>query len=117
MLKEHIERKRLKDDDFIFAAQKYPSRPVTEYSIHDHMAHIIREAGIQAQGRRLTINSFRYTFINCIRRELPTGIVMKLVGRKLFDIMDHYHGRGIDEPSTGLAGAGTAVEKRLIKTE
>jgi integrase len=97
MLKEHIERKRLKDDGFIFTAKKNPSRPVTESSIHDHMARIIRAAGIQAQGRKLTINSFRYTFINRIRRKLPTGIVMKLVGRKLFGIMDHYHGRGIDE--------------------
>jgi integrase len=117
MFKEHIERRGLKDDDFIFAAQKDPSRPVTESSIHDHMARIIREAGIQARGRRLTINSFRYTFINRIRRELPTGIVMKLVGRKLFGIMDHYHGRGIDESSARLAGAGTAVEKLLPKAE
>jgi integrase len=117
MLKEHIERKRLKDDDFIFATQKYPSRPVTEYSIHDHMAHIIREVGIQAQGRRLTINSFRYTFINRIRRELPTGIVMKLVGRKLFGMMEHYHNQGIDESSAGLAGADAVAGKRLIKVE
>jgi integrase len=31
LLKEHIERKGLNDDDFCFMAQKYPSRPVTEW--------------------------------------------------------------------------------------
>jgi integrase len=116
-LKEHIERKRLKGDDFIFTAKKDPSRPITEYYIHDHMARIIREAGIQAQGQKLAINSFRYTFINRIRRELPTGIVMKLVGRKLFDITDHYHNRGIDASSAGLARTDTAVQKLLTKAE
>jgi integrase len=117
MLKEHIERKRLKDDDFIFAAKKNPSRPIAEHYVRGHMARIIKEAGIPAQGRKLTINSFRYTFINRIRRELPTGVVMKLAGRKLFEIMDHYHNRGIDESSAGIAGADMAMEKLLLKVE
>jgi integrase len=103
MLKEHIERKRLTDDDFIFAAKKEPSRPVSEHYVRGHLARIIRAAGIQARGRNLAISSFRHTFINRIRRELPTGIVMKLVGRKLFDITDHCHKRGINESSAGLA--------------
>jgi integrase len=117
MLKEHIERKRLKDDDFIFAAQKDPSRPITEHYVRDHMECIIREAGILAQGRKMAINSFRYTFINRIRRELPTGIVMKLVGCKLFGMIEHYHNWGIDESSAEIAGAGTVVEKLLTKSE
>jgi integrase len=108
MLKEHIERKRLKDDDFIFAAKKDPSRPITEYYIHDHIERIIREAGIQTQGRKLAINSFRHTFINRIRRELPAGIVTKLAGRKFFEMMDHYNKRDIDESSAGLDGTDTA---------
>jgi integrase len=117
MLKEHIERKRLTDDDLIFAAKKDPSRPVIEHYVRDHMAHIIREAGIQAQGRKLTLHSFRHTFINRIRRELPAGIVMKLVGRKLFDITDHYRKRGTDESSAGITGADTAVEKLFTNAE
>jgi integrase len=99
MLKEHIERKRLKDDDFIFASKNDPSRSVTESSIRDHMARIIREAGIPAQGRKLVINSFRYTFINRIRWELPSGVVMEPAGCKLFGITEHYHNRGIGESS------------------
>jgi integrase len=117
MLKEHIERKGRNGDDLIFAAKNDPSRPITEHYVCDHMERIIREAGIPAQGRKLTINSFRYTFINRIRWELPTGIVMKLVGRKLFGMMDHYHNRGINESSTGIAGVDAVAEKRLIKVE
>jgi integrase len=117
MLKEQIERKGLKDDDFIFAAKNDLSRPIAEHYVRDHMERIIKAAGIPAQGRRLTINSFRYTFINRIRRELPTGVVMKLVGRKLFGIMEHYHNQSIDESSTGLAGVDTALEKLLTKAE
>jgi integrase len=113
MLKEHIERKRLKDDDFIFAAKKDPSRPVTEYYIHDHMARIIREAGIQAQGRKLTVHSFRFTYTTFMRQELPAGMVMKLIGYRITGVAEHY--RGIDESSAGLAGAAAAVEKLLTQ--
>jgi integrase len=117
MLKEHVERKRLTDDDFIFAAKKEPFRPVTEHYVRDHMARIIREAGIQAQGRKLTLRSFRHTFINRIRRELPAGIVMKLAGRKFFGMTECYHKRGTDESSAGITGADTAVEKLLTNAE
>jgi hypothetical protein len=117
MLKEHIERKGLKDDDFIFASKKDPSRIITEHYVRDHMECIIREAGILAQGRKLALNSFRYAFINRIRRELPTGVVMKLVGRRLFGMLEHYHKRSIDESSAGIAGAGTVIENLLTKAE
>jgi integrase len=113
MLKEHIERKRFKDDDFIFAAKKDPSRPVAEHYVRDHMAHIIEKARIQPEGRKLAINSFRYTFINRIRWELSSGIVMKLIGYRFTGVTEHY--RGIDEYSAGLAGAATAVEKLLTQ--
>jgi calcineurin-like phosphoesterase family protein len=33
------------------------------------MARILRETGIQAQGRKLVPNSFRYTFATYMRRE------------------------------------------------
>jgi integrase len=61
LLKEHIERKRLKDNDFCFTGKKDPSRPVTERYIYGYMARIIKKADIQAWDRKLAINSFRYT--------------------------------------------------------
>jgi integrase len=59
LLKEHIERKKLKDGGFCFAGKKNPSRPITEYYVRYHMARIIEKAGIQAQGWKLTARSFR----------------------------------------------------------
>jgi integrase len=69
LLKEYIERKRLKGDDFIFSAKKDPSRPVTEYYIRDHMACIIEKAEIQLQGRKLVLQSFRFTYATLMRRD------------------------------------------------
>jgi integrase len=91
LLKEHIDRKGLKTGDFCFTAKKDPSRPITESFIRDHMARIIEKAGIQTRGRNLTINSFRYTYATYMRRELPAGTVMKLVGYRMTGITEHYH--------------------------
>jgi hypothetical protein len=49
--------------------------------------------------------------------ELPTGIVMKMVGCKLFGIIEHYRNWGIDESSTGISKADAVAEKRFIKAE
>jgi integrase len=113
LLKEHIERKGLDDDDFCFTAKKDPSRPVTEYYVRDYMARIIEKAEIQLQGRKLAIRSFRFTYATFMRQELPTGVVMKLVGYRIAGIRERYHKRDIDESLAGLAGAGKAAEKLL----
>jgi integrase len=117
LLKEHIERKGLKDDDFIFAAKEDPSRSITEHHIHDHMARIIEKAGIQPQGRKLTIQSFRLTYATFIRQELPARMVMKLIGRRIIGMTEYYHKRGIDECLAGLTGADTAIQELLSKAE
>jgi integrase len=110
MLKEHIERKRLNGDDFIFTANKEPSRPVPEHYVRDHMARIIREAGIQLKGRKLTPHSFRYTYAARLRRELPAGIVMELIGYRMTGMREYCRKRGIDESLADITGADTAVE-------
>jgi integrase len=117
LLKEHIERKRLKDNDFCFTGKKDTSRPVTERSIYGYMARIIKKADIQAWDRKLTINSFRHTYAASIRRELPAGTVMKPVGRKYIGMMELYKKQDIDESLAGLAGVETAVQKLLLKEE
>jgi integrase len=117
LLKEHIERKGLKDDDFIFAAKKDPPRPITEYYIHGHIARIIEKAGIQPQGRKLTVQSFRLTCATYMRQEIPAGIVMKLIGHRIIGMTEYYHKSGIDECLAGLTGADTAIQKLLNKAE
>jgi integrase len=113
LLKEHIERKGLKDDDFCFTAKKDPSRPVSEHYVRNAMRRIIEQAGIQVRGRKLVINSFRYTYATFMRRELPAGTVMQLVGHRMTGITEHYRKRDLDESLAGLTGTDKAVEKLL----
>jgi integrase len=115
LLKEHIERKGLKDNDFCFTGKKDRSRPVTGRYIYGYMARILRKADIQAWDRKLTINSFRYTYAASIQRELSDGTVMKLAGRKYIGMMEFYKKQDIDETFAGLAGVETAVQKLLLK--
>jgi integrase len=113
LLKEHIERKGLKDGGFCFAGKKNPSQPITEYYVRYHMARIIEKAGIQAQGRKLTVRSFRFTYVMFMRRELPAMTVMKLVGYKAVRMTEYHNRRGIDESLAGLTEAAQAVENSL----
>jgi integrase len=111
LLKEHIERNRLQDDDFCFTTKKDPSQPVTEWYLRNHMARIIKKAGIQQQGRKLALDSFRFTFATHLWRELLAGAVMQLVGRKTFGMMEQYNKRGIDGSLAEFIGAELAVGK------
>jgi integrase len=115
LLKEHIERKHLKDNDFCFTSKKDPSRPIAERYIYGYMARIMKKADIQTWDRKLTINSFRYTYAASIRRELPAGTVMKLVGRKYIGMMELYKKRNSDETLAELTGVETAVQKLPLK--
>jgi hypothetical protein len=115
LLKEHIERKGLKGGDICFTGKKDPSRPITERYIYGYMARIIKKADIQAWDRKLSINSFQYTYAASIRRELSARTVMKLVGRKYIGMMEFYEKRDIDETLAGLAGVETAAQKLLLK--
>jgi integrase len=117
LLKEHIEQKRLKDNDFCFTGKKDPSRPMTERYIYGYMARIIKKADIQAWDRKLTINFFRYTYAASIRRELSARTVMKLAGRKYIGMMELYKKQDIDETLAGLTKVETAVQKLLPKTK
>jgi integrase len=117
LLKEHIERKHLKDNGFCFTGKKDPSWSITERYIYDYMARIIKKADIQVWDRKLALNSFRYTYAASIRRELSTGTVMKLVGRKYIGMMEFYNKRNIDEALSGLTGVDKAVQKLIPKTE
>jgi integrase len=111
LLKEHIEWKGLNDGDFCFAGKKNSSRPITEYYARYHMAHIIEKAGIQVQGRKLTVRYFQFTYVTFMRRELPAMTVMKLVGHTISEITGYYNKWGIDESLAGLVGAAQTAEK------
>jgi integrase len=111
LLKEHIEERRVAQDDFIFKGQKLPDKPITAFYVHDNLKRIMAKAGITVNGRRLIVHSFRFTYVTFMRRELPAETVMKLVGHTTIGMTEYYNKRVIDESLSGLAGADTAVAK------
>jgi integrase len=116
LLKEHIERNRLRDDDFCFTAKKDPPRPVIEWYLRNHMTRIIKKAGIQQQERKLVLDSFRFTYAAHLWRELPARAVIQLVGRNIFGMMEQYNKRGIDGSLAEFIGADIAVRKLFTQS-
>jgi integrase len=117
LLKEHIEEKDVAQDDFIFKGKKEPDKPVTAFYVHDNLERLMEKAGIEINGRRLIVHSFRFTYVTFMRRELPAETVMKLVGHTTVGMTEYYNKRIIDESLSGLAGADTAVQKILTQAE
>jgi integrase len=114
LLKEHIEEHHVAQDDFIFKGQKEPKNPITAFYVHDNLPRIMEKAGIEIDGRRLIVHSFRFTYVTFMRRELPAETVMKLVGHTTVGMTEYYNKRVIDETLSGLAGADTAVAKLIV---
>jgi integrase len=117
LLKEHIEEKGIVEDDFIFKGQKEPDKLITAFYVHDNLKRIMEKAGIEINGRRLIVHSFRFTYVTFMRRELPAETVMKLVGHTTIGMTEYYNKRVIDESLADITGADTAVQKLLTKAE
>jgi integrase len=77
----------------------------------------MQKAGIEINGRRLIVHSFRFTYVTYMRRVLPAETVMKLVGHTTVGMTEYYNKRIIDESLAGLTRADTAVQKLLTKSE
>jgi integrase len=117
LLKEHITEKGIVEDDFIFKGKKEPDKPVTAFYVHDNLERLMGKAGIEINGRRLIVHSFRFTYVTFMRRELPAETVMKLVGHTTIGMTEYYNKRVIDESLADISGADTAVQKLLTKAE
>jgi integrase len=117
LLKEHIAENKITEDDFIFKGQKEPDKPITAFYVHDNLERIMEKAGIEINGRRLIVHSFRFTYVTFMRRELPAETVMKLVGHTTIGMTEYYNKRVIDESLADISGADTAVQKLLTKAE
>jgi integrase len=114
LLKEHIAEHGVTEEDFIFKGQKEPKNPITAFYVHDNLKRIIEKTGIEINGRKLIVHSFRFTYVTFMRRELPAETVMKLVGHTTIGMTEYYNKRLIDETLSGLAGADTAVAKLIV---
>jgi integrase len=117
LLKEHIAKKEIAQEDFIFKGQKEPDKPITAFYVHDNLERLMKKARIEINGRRLIVHSFRFTYVTFMRRELPAETVMKLVGHTTIGMTKYYNKHVIDESLSGLTGADTAVQELLPKAE
>jgi integrase len=108
-LKGHIDKNGYQGEDYIFRACRDRSRPVDSYYIELTLHRAIAKAGIEANGRKLVVHSFRYTYVTRMRRELPADLVMKLVGHVSEEQTDYYNKRVVDTSLKQLIGADAAV--------
>jgi integrase len=108
-LKEHIEKNKYRDEDFIFRSSGDRTKPVVFSQIQHALPRAMKKAGIKADGRKLVIHSFRYTYVTRMRRELPADMVMKLVGHTSVEQTDYYNKKVIDTSLKDLIGAGAAA--------
>jgi integrase len=109
LLREHIAERRVSEDGFIFTGQKEPDKPITFCYVHDNLQRMMKKAGIEPNGRKLLVQSFRFTAIMLVRQILPADTVMKPVVYRNIRMTDYYQKRPIDEPLPGLTGAEAAA--------
>jgi hypothetical protein len=81
------------------------------------MTEVINKAGIPQQGRKLVLDSFRFTYAAHLWREVPAMAVMQLVGRKTFGMMEQYNRRDIDGSLAEFIGAELAIGKLFTQNE
>jgi integrase len=109
LLREHIAERRVSEDGFIFTGQKEPDKPITFCYVHDNLKRIMMKAGIEPNGRKLIVQSFRFTAIMLVRQIVPADTAMKPVIHRNIRMTDYYHKRPIGEPLSGLAEAEAAA--------
>jgi integrase len=79
LLREHLAERRVSGDGFIFRGQKEPDKPITASYVQDNLKRIIKKAGIEPNGRKLMVQSFRFTAIMLIRQIIPADTALKPV--------------------------------------
>jgi integrase len=108
-LKEHIEKNKYHDEEYIFRGRRDRTRPVDSYYIEVTLRRAMAKAGIEANGRKLVVHSFRYTYVTRMRRELPADTVMKLAGHTSVGMTEYYNKKVIDTSLKQLIGADAAA--------
>jgi integrase len=108
-LREHIEKYNYQDEEYIFRGRRDRTRPVDSYYIEITLRRAMEKAGIEANGRKLVVHSFRYTYVTRMRRELPADTVMKLAGHTTVGMTEYYNKKVIDTSLKQLIGADTAA--------
>jgi integrase len=108
-LKEYIDKNNFQDEDYIFRARRDRTRPVDPYYMQVTLRRAMAKAGINPDGRKLVVHSFRYTYVTRMRRELPADTVMKLAGHTTVGMTEYYNKKVIDASLKQLIGADAAA--------
>jgi integrase len=90
LLKEHIAEHRVSEDGFIFKGHKKADKPITAWYVQDNLKRIMKKAGVEPNGRKLTVQFFRFTSILLFMRWImPMDTVMKPVIHRTVRMIDY----------------------------
>jgi integrase len=96
LLREHLAERRVSEDGFIFMGHTKANKPITAWYVQDNLKRIMKKAGVEPNGRKLTVQSFRFTSILVMRKIVPVDTVMKPVIHRNIRMTDYYHKRSIE---------------------
>ena len=113
LLRKHLVEHRVSEDGFIFTGQTEPDKPITARYVNDNLRRIIKKAGIEPDGRKLTVQSFRLTYILFIQSLLSAHTAMKPAVHRTIRMTDYYEKKLAVEPVPGIAGADSAAANLL----
>jgi integrase len=113
LLVEHLAEHRVPEDGFVFKGQKEPDKPIAARYAHDNLKRIMKKAGIEPNGRKLTVQSFRLTYIMFIQSLLSANTAMKPAIHRTIRTTGYFNKRLADEPVSGLSGADSAAVNLL----
>jgi integrase len=100
LLREHLAEHGVSEDGFIFKRHKETDKPITAWYVQDNLKRIMKKAGIEPNGRKLTVQSFRFTFITFMRQIVPLDTAMKPVIYRNIRMTDYCDKRSIKRTAT-----------------
>jgi integrase len=109
LLQEHIEKNHIGEEDLCFQSSRLIGKPISASFAEKVFRHAIENAKIERNGRKLVPHSLRFTYVTQVRRELPSEMVMKLVGHTSINMTEYYNKKVLDQTLKNLTGADAAV--------
>jgi len=136
LLKEHIERNALSNDDYVFSFGERPiSKSLAERAFiaalinsgltwdketlkekgYWRNGHIQVKRDLIPDGRRLIPHSLRYTYITRMSREMDAHNLLKLTGHDSTAMVDYYNRKNLDMALAGIPSVDEAISSLLPK--
>ena len=111
LLKDYVTCTKKENEDFLFTDQK---GYIVRYDvIRKRFINALYSAGINKNGRKMTIHSLRFTYVTRMRRNASVETVQKLVGHADIAMTEYYTRFGKEEMIVALQPAVYAANKLL----